>query len=215
MVAVNCRFADIDPDDEVAGAVRFTIETGKQASAGDHVFDFRPHVPADARVAAGGYLCISRSHRSANYTHARLMACAYAWLSVLQISHVKGVINPLVKAIFQRNGYRLLSEQFFDGRLGLPCIAVLLDMRDLTPRVHTFISDHEAGLPDESVSYLFLSQKERPDLAGNALAVTAGRTGIDLVRPVRLSVMGRRQRVSSTPTTRACAKLATASAGRR
>jgi hypothetical protein len=146
-------------DGELAGAVRFTLDLGAGTAADKH-FDFRPYLPLEAVIAAGGQLCIDRRHRGVHGVYTRMMSCFYLWLSSHGITHVKGVINPVIAPLFKSAGYCFLGQPFQSHHSNLPCIAVLLDMSDLPITYKEFNARH-AHRPEEKSGFrVFMAENE-------------------------------------------------------
>jgi N-acyl-L-homoserine lactone synthetase len=146
-------------DGELAGAVRFTLDLGAGTAADKH-FDFRPYLPLEAIIAAGGQLCIDRRHRGVHGVYARMMSCFYLWLTSHGVTHVKGVINPVIAHLFKSAGYRFLGQPFQSHHSNLPCIAVLLDMSDLPITCREFNARHAQRREEESGFRVFMAENE-------------------------------------------------------
>ena len=146
-------------DGELAGAVRFTLDFGAGTAADKH-FDFRPYLPLAAVIAAGGQLCIDRRHRREYGVYTRMMSCFYLWLSSHGITHVKGVINPVIAPLFKSAGYCILGQPFQSHHSKLPCIAVLLDMSDLPITGKEFNARHAQRREEESGFRVFMAASE-------------------------------------------------------
>jgi hypothetical protein len=144
---------------ELAGAVRFTLDLGDGTPADKH-FTFRPYLPLGAVIAAGGQLCIDRRHRGSHGVYSRMMSCFYFWLTSLGVTHVTGVVNPVIACLFQSAGYHLLGHPFRSLHSNLPCIAVLLDVRDLPVRYKEFAARHARQYEEESGCRIFMSENE-------------------------------------------------------
>jgi predicted GNAT family N-acyltransferase len=161
----------------IVGAVRFTCGRGQRTAPDTH-FDFAPHVPGWANSAAGGYLCVDKRYRRGRDVYLRLMECFYLWISFFSITHVKAVINPITAELFRRAGYRLISVPFISSHSGLPCVAVVLRMNDLSSSLNAFVGRHSRYLNQESYCHVFLSPgecvipSERPNL--HALSIVLG-----------------------------------------
>jgi len=179
--AQNTFHVLIRRDAELAGAVRFTLDLGRGTAADKH-FDFRPYLPAGAVVAAGGQLCIDRRHRGGCGVYTRMMSCFYFWLTSQGVTHVKGVINPVIASLFESAGYHFLSEPFQSPHSNLPCIAVLLDMDDLPVTSKEFTARHSRRHEEESSCRIFMAENENlssTDCAGlHSIFVVSGRANL-------------------------------------
>jgi N-acyl-L-homoserine lactone synthetase len=146
-------------DGIAAGAVRFTLDASC-SSVADRDFDFGPYLARGATSATGGKLCVSRDFRHREQIFTRMMACGYAWLHALGVTHVKGVVNPRIVSILLQRGYKVLSETFVGRHSKLPSIAVLLDLHAAPEATRSFIRRHHLGMDAETHRRAFMTRGE-------------------------------------------------------
>jgi hypothetical protein len=128
----------------VVGGMRFT-EHSLVGTPPSEFFDFSPFIPASAGpIGSGSMLFVEQAYRHL-WVSFYLQGMGYAWALSRGWSHVLAVVNPDTAHIALKSGYRALAGQMFDQKKRLAFVPVLLDMRDLDPRLLAFAQSHQVA----------------------------------------------------------------------
>lgn len=124
--------------DVVVGGIRFIEETEAGTTAEEY-FDFRPHLPPDARPAASSMLVVSREYREVPRLVFALNCMGYYWAISRGISHILAPANPVRREAFLRAGHRVVAPEFVHPTKRLPVLPMILDLDELEDRFLAFV----------------------------------------------------------------------------
>jgi hypothetical protein len=156
---------------EVVGALRLT-EPSPAGLPTDGWFDFDSALPAEhAAVAAGGMLCVERSHRKCPRLFLGLVGMAAFWLASKGCSHVVALFRPKVAPVFEWVGGCSLTEPFVHEGLGLPVVPVMIPLDETNEAV--------SSLRDRQAVDHFLQSFEREFACDGETIIRRGDTADD------------------------------------
>ncbi len=123
-------------DQEVVGGLRIT-EFSKVGTPSEHLFDFRPHIPADSsKVAAASMFCIKKRYRKVPRLIFMLLSMGVCWVISRNVSHVIAAINPLVENMMKGMGFKRIHPSFINKELGIEVLPMLLDLKEISPKFY-------------------------------------------------------------------------------
>lgn len=137
-------------DDDTIGAFRFSLDDTCGLPA-DNYFDYRVHVPNDARLMHVGMFCIHQDYRGEKIAIGLILMASYYAISN-SVSHVVAPINPTIAPMLRRIGFKKVGEQFHDPHMDNEVLPLLLDINDLKDyfvdfikqnQMHDFIMDYQ------------------------------------------------------------------------
>lgn len=119
---------------EVVGGLRIT-ELSKAGTPPEHLFNFRPYLPADAsKIAAASMLCVKKRYRMVRSLTFMLLSMGIYWLISKKVSHVIAAINPIIETMMKGIGFNRIQPPFTKEELGIQVLPMLLDLKKLSPK---------------------------------------------------------------------------------
>lgn len=95
----------------------------------DAFFDFRPHLPADARTACSlGMFCVEPCHRGVRMGMA-LVKMLYYWALANGCTHVMGPVRPEAAPLFERTGGHIVGEPFDHPVERVPVVPMVRELQ--------------------------------------------------------------------------------------
>ncbi|MGO1117774.1 N-acyl amino acid synthase FeeM domain-containing protein [Rhodovibrionaceae bacterium A322] len=122
--------------DDVVGSLRITIDSPVGVPA-DSFYDFRQHLPADAKMMNVSMYCIRKANRSPQIALSLILMASYFAVSN-DITHVIAPLNPAVAKLLSRVGFKPLDTLQSNADKDFSFIPVMLDMNELTDFFITF-----------------------------------------------------------------------------
>ncbi|MEN0065321.1 MAG: cyclic nucleotide-binding domain-containing protein [Myxococcota bacterium] len=172
-------------DGEVAGGIRITLDSDAGVPA-DDFFDFRAHMPGDARVASCGMMCLRRENRDNPRLIVSLLRMCMYWGVLNHRTHLCGPVNPKAVGLIQRIGFRPVGEPFVSDE-GLPSVPVVMDLAEMAEDYVTFTERQDVGLWMENFERVLFEPGEplvnAGDLAEDAYLIVEG--SADVLTPER------------------------------
>jgi N-acyl-L-homoserine lactone synthetase len=125
----------------IIGGLRFT-EHSEAGTPCDEFFDFSPYLDlTSTRFGSASKLFLERTYRGSQIAFT-LYGVGYAWCLARGWRHAIGTANPETVPALRRSGYRTLTEEQFHPHHQLPFVPLILDLKDLAPRLRHFAESH-------------------------------------------------------------------------
>ncbi|MGN7612386.1 N-acyl amino acid synthase FeeM domain-containing protein [Magnetococcales bacterium HHB-1] len=158
-------------DNQIVGTVRLNKDDPDLGFPADGYYDFRNNLPPDATsLVSVGMLCVDSSNRgSLKIIYNLLMVIVY-WSIANDMSHAVIPINPRLKTLMRRMGFKTLEEG--DGIVkalhgGLDIIPMILRFKEVSDRFLTFVDHQNVGQFIENFHREFYHKGERIISAGD------------------------------------------------
>lgn len=151
---------------QVVGAIRLTLDSPMGVPA-DEYFDFRPLVPAEAKVLGIGMFCVDKAFRSSRMALGMILMASY-YAVRHGVSHVIAPVNPDIRSLVLKVGFKPVCEVVSDPHSGLDILPVLLDAADLDDTFLQFIRRNEHQNFLTAYECLFVQRGETIIRAGEA-----------------------------------------------
>lgn len=126
-------------DGRVVGGARATLYDPDIGSPVGDLFDFGPHVPANANVAIAGMLAMEPEGRATPHLTFVTLAAMYHWCILQGVTHVAAVAAPAAEQAVLASGFRSLAERARHPESGLLIRPFLLDVTELAGRFRSFV----------------------------------------------------------------------------
>ena len=135
---------------EVVGALRLALDCSEGVPA-DEYFDFREHVPEDARILHAGLFCVTEAYRGAALTLGLMMMSTYFGMSH-GVTYVFAPINPEIVGLVGRMGFEVIGGEFVETHTGATMLPMLLHVDNVNDffiryvennQLHDFLQDYE------------------------------------------------------------------------
>ncbi len=123
------------------GAFRFSLDDVCGLPA-DNYFNYRPHVPEDARLMHAGMFCVHQDFRGEKIAMGLILMAGYYAISH-NVTHVVAPINPAIAPLLRRIGFEQVGDQFHDPHLDYQVLPLLLDINDLKDYFINFIKKNQ------------------------------------------------------------------------
>jgi len=118
-------------DGHVVGGVR-VIKATAVGLPTDHFFDFSSYIRTDiSEVGNGGMFCLESGYRQSRIAF-YLMSMVHYWFLSKGLSQILVVINPEIKNLLTRVGYKPVAPEMYDEEQQLPFVPMILYMNDLS-----------------------------------------------------------------------------------
>lgn len=154
-------------DGDVVGGSRITVDSDAGMPP-DGSFDFREVVPADARLASGGMLCVTQECREVRRLLGGLFKMMFYRAAVTGCTHLCGLLNPRIRSLVESIGMVAVGDEFVD-RQGLPSVPMIADLGQLSPSLQSFIHRQDVAA--------WLDTFERAFFEDGELIVREGQAG--------------------------------------
>jgi len=154
-------------DDRVVGALRMTLDSEVGLPA-DEYYDFRKHLPKDAKVIHVGMFCVQQKYRNPRVTTDLMLMATYYGKSN-GVTHVLAPINPKIAKLLQRVGFEAVGEEFIEPSLDNAVVPLILDVEKLNDFFLNFVKQNQ--LQD------FLGDYERSFYQKGEYVIKAGEKG--------------------------------------
>ena len=154
-------------DGHAVGTYRVT-EYSSVGTSTDAWFDFRAHLPTNARAGAASLLAVDQALRDVPGLVFSMLAMLYSWASSRGLSVLTAAANPVIIDFATRHGWRPIGPKTFSADHGLSFVPIMLSLSDLPDRFVRFFELHDKPQIFKRFERGFYQQGERLFSAGDS-----------------------------------------------
>ncbi len=131
----------VQKEGRVVGSLRLCVDSNVGLPA-DEYFDFRPHLPKDARIMHCGMFCVTQEYRTPKIATGLMLMATYFGISN-NVSHVVAPINPAIARMLKRVGYEQIAEEFTESHTKAQMMPLVLDVKNLSDFFMHFVEENQ------------------------------------------------------------------------